>query len=315
MTSRGTAVLVGVLGCVVAGWGVAFATGAVKPVPVRRDGANARRVTEATPFREPGLTPGTAIPAAELSVLQERLGPFRTLVILKTAHGERSASTEHYLAVLQSTYGRTQVAYAYADSANQGADSVVLRVARLSDAPAGTRQIDGAGNVLFASNAEATPDMLRLLVERELRGRTQSVFPSVPTSPAVWQQRLTLPLTPWKGIKSDAQTTLASADLVVVFEAHCSECRIRSDLRILHEIAAPAKGQSPPKIVAVFPRHYTKSPVRGLLDSLSIPILIADSTLSPELAYVSRDVPAGRPVVLTMHAGRVTAVRQAEEGQ
>lgn len=313
MTSRSTAALVGGLGFIVAGWGVAFATGAVKPTPLSRGAASSGRPAGSAASGEPALAHGTKLPAAEIDRLRERLGPFRTLLVVKTANGERSASTAHYLDVLQASYGRSAVAYAYADSANRGADSAVLRVVRLADAAAGTRQLDSAGNVVFASNAEATPDLARLLVEREVRGRTESVFAGVPTSTDVWQQRLAKPLVPWKGLKSGAGQLLASADQLVVFEAHCSECRIRSDLRILKELAVSTQGMPSPKIVAIFPRHYAESSVRELLDSLSLPILIADSTLSPELAYVSRDVPAGRPVVLTMSAGRVTAVRQAAE--
>ena len=316
MTRRSWVVLSALSAAVLAGWGGAFASGRVSARSAAGVlAAVARRALPAAPEPRLAVGAGDRLPDSVSRALHARYGDYAVLLAVRATSTPRRPSILHYADVLAERYGPSGLAtLALGDSAPD--DSASARAASavgLLAVRAAVLLVAGDGTVRFASAAEPTPDLMRQLVERALVDHARTTFAGAPHDPATWRRRLAAArLTTLAGAPVPRVAALLdSADRVVIFEAHCSACRVRADLELLRRVAAA--GPRGNRVVAVFAPHYVPLLGAASFDSARVtPLVSSAGGFAPELAYISRDVPQSAPVVLVIEAGRVVRVESLE---
>jgi hypothetical protein len=316
VTRRSWVVLSVLSAAVLGGWGSAFASGRVSArsaVGLLR--AVAHRAIPAQPGPRLAVAAGDRLPDSVSRALRARFGDYAVLLAVRATNTPRRPSVLHYADVLAERYGPSGLAaLALGDSAPD--DSATARAASavgLLAVRAAVVLVAGDGTVRFAAAAEPTPDVMRQLVERALVDYARTTFAGAPRAPAAWQRRLAaVRLTTLAGAPAPTvEALLDSADRVVIFEAHCSACRVRADLELLRRVSGAGPRGS--RVVAVFASHYAPLLGEASFDSTRVtPLISSVGGLAPELAYISRDVPQSAPVVLVIEGGRVARVESLD---
>lgn len=160
------------------------------------------------------------------------------------------------------------------------------------------------GVVRYAKNRALDPDQLRQLVERSLFGAAQTDFVSPVSDPAAWDRVLrTSELAQYRGANAHA----FDMTYLFVLDASCPTCTIQKHVTSIHAFRRDSVNR---RTGVILPARYLTEGPRTELESLlsAGPVFVSGGVLSPELRYITRDVPNAAPVVLRVEKGRVVAV-------
>lgn len=283
-------------------WIAAFAFGWASPVrgmarlrAAFGSGAAAKPFAEAAPF--PWRYADT-LPSASLGHLRTAAGDFRFLLVVRVGSDPTTPSTENFLRNLGERHRNDRlVTMTLTDSA----PSLVLDVLGMRELDGGTVLLDSVGRVRFAWPGIPRPDHLRQLAERAVWGRARNEPPVLPMDPSVWASRLRQgDLDRLRGGPVDVGTLIANYQYAVVFDAHCSRCRILRHLEDLVAIADSLTLHGVARIAAIIPQHYLGAVTLARLDSIPVDWFVAKRTVAPELAIVTRDIPEASPLLLEL---------------
>lgn len=288
-------------------WGIIFVSGAMSPAEGARHIASKLR---RPPASARPLNTGESVSPDALRQLRDSLGDFKALLFVRAQASPRMASVQSYVALLEERYRASGLAVAMitSDTARFAASDLVARATGMTTGSRGTLLLDARGVVVYGSMRTADQDLLRQIVERQIVGQAAVDFADSAYTGVDWPGRL-------RGLRLTALDSVATVrdpldySIVAIFDSHCGECTAARHLGYLRrEMRLVERSETYRGTLGIFPSHY-RPVVERLADSLpGLTIAFSATHPLPNLAYVSRDVPAARPILLHVRKGHVDRV-------